>query len=685
MKIAALALAGMRGWPDLELPAVSPGLNVVSGPVGSGKTTLADFLAHTLFGRLPADGATVSDTPEGEAIVESRGGQFRLRRYHDGTRVGRLTVASLSGEPVERDTVQRLLGGLPPSLLARVYACGFSAPPQVDRLVAREFAREFQAHIGGPQSARKAADLAARRDALAAELETRIAGQRRASGDLEQRRRELERQIREAERAAAALELRLRAVETALAETDSRLRYRRLELNTELRWQVADASEWEPQLAELDQEIARWRATLADLARREASVRSQLAQVQASDTAGISVNEQRAWMAVARQLTADLEGEVARLARASASQQCVCRDAHPRLRPLVETLARQLNRLEAMVDAQQRSASAADWTDEAEHLQRSQAELRRQLEHLLDRRQALLDAANSSRRRAADDLSESWPETFSAADAEQLEQRRLELEQERFALVEKIRDQHEALRGWRSDRSDTDRQRAALLSARSIEHVQRELADVQRKLELATAGGATASENPAWSDEPWRASDYLAQLTDGRLVRLELGDGGQRAWAVRQTGEAVALESLTLAERDQVYLSFVLALVAAIARRGVHLPVVLDDPFVRLDERGTAALAAVLADFSRQGHQLLVFTGQKSAAERLASLGARMHELVSLRRWKREEDPPTHEQAARWSDELVESVERQPAPKPIRKARKLSKGSGRKKGSRDAA
>ena len=264
MKITSLALRGLRGWPELEFGPLAAGLNGFSGPVGSGKTTLAELLSHVVYGKLPTNG-NLELSPEGEAVAERDGVHFRLRRHHDGTRLGRLTVASPDGEPVDSETVRRLVDGLPRDVLQRYYTVNFATPP-VDGAGAAEFVRAFQALVtGGAEANRKASELAARRDALAQELETRIAGERRISTELDHRRRELDRQIRELDQAETALELRLRAVEMALAETDARLRYRRLELNTELRWQIAEAAEWETQLAELDGEIARWRATLADL------------------------------------------------------------------------------------------------------------------------------------------------------------------------------------------------------------------------------------------------------------------------------------------------------------------------------------------------------------------------------------------------------------------------------------
>jgi uncharacterized protein YhaN len=221
---------------------------------------------------------------------------------------------------------------------------------------------------------------------------------------------------------------------------------------------------------------------------------------------------------------------------------------------------------------------------------------------------------------------------FTAADAEQLEQRRVELEHQRFRLLEELREHKGKIRDLRAQRDTVERQRAALLSARSIEHVQRELADVQRKLEQ-TASGATLSTEPAVAVEsPHRASDFLAQLTNGNLVRVELVDRGRRGRVVDRAGETRPVESLSAMEHDQVYLSLCLALHAAAAQHGAWLPLVLDEPFIRLDGHGIASLAAVLDGFARQGHQILIFTGQQAATERLLSLGINVNDIAGLRK-----------------------------------------------------
>jgi hypothetical protein len=659
MKLDSLMLRGAKGWPDVILPPLTPGLNVLYGPDGAGKTTLAELLGHVLYGKLPGQPIV----PAGEVVVTTASGRFRLRRWHaddvmqrEGAAASRLTIAALDRAKVDGETVRGLLGGISPGLLGRLCTIGFDTTPHVDATLAAEFAREFRG-LAGESDAKyggRTAQLAARRDLLAKVLETQIAGERRTSGELDRRQRELDARIRDSERDAAALDLRLRAVESALAETDARLRYRRLELNAELHWREADSGEWQTQLAELDAKIAHWRTMLADVAQREADVRVRLTETQPGRVPEAALGEQRAWLAVARQLAADLAGEVARLARASAigpgeaREQDAGNDAHSRLRPIVETLARQLDGMERLLIQQQQANQATAATGEAEQLARMQAALRGQLDFLLDRRQALARGTAAGRiespifeigdTRGKECTPPIARRSLSAADAEQLEQRRLELEQERFEVTNRIRARRTELRDLCCKRSTMDQQRAALLSTQSIEPMHAELKSVQHELERAASFAAPTT----WDtrvDQPGRASDYLAQLTDGRLVRLQLSDVGQYAVAVRESGVSTPLELLPAAERELACLSFALALVSAAARRGVGLPLVLDNPFLRRDARGTAALAAVLNEFGRQGHQVVALTGQPTAAARLKSLGVQVHDLIELRRWRRDEEP----------------------------------------------
>jgi DNA repair exonuclease SbcCD ATPase subunit len=648
MRIVGLKLQADGAWPGLEWYGVAPGLNALYGPKGTGKTTVADFLGHVLFGKRPANVTSVvrGGTPQGEATVDSGLGMFRLRRYHESPSSARLTVAALDDSPVGEGTIRDLVGGLSPTVLAPLCAVGFADAPQVSRLLSPEFVRETQSfggrhHLHG---GRRTVELAARRDLLAQELETRIANERRVSTELDGRWRELDRRLRHEQQQKLTLEQRLHAVETALAETDARLRYRRLELNIELHRQWDPPVDLGPQLAELDAQIAQWRKALGDLSQRETAVRGELSQIKPEQgPLRATLTDQTAWLTVARQLAADLSGEVARLARASDSQRCVCGVAHPRLRPIAETIERQLDVLESLIAQERSGLRAGELAAEIENLGRTQCELRHYLEQLLDRRESLSRSTLASHSvvaspasSEASDLTSAVADhataTFSAADAQQLESRRQELEQERFDLVNQLRDEARTLRDLRSQRDVVERQRAALLSARSIEHVQRELADVQRRLEQAASGLSRHGELSISAAHVLQASDFLAQLTDRGIVRLILEDHDRQPRAVDRNGRTLAVESLAPEQRDQVYLSVCLALLSAAAEHGIWLPLVLDEPFLRLDASATAALAAVFDDFCRRGHQVIVLTDRVDAVDRLTSLGAAVQNIGDLRR-----------------------------------------------------
>jgi energy-coupling factor transporter ATP-binding protein EcfA2 len=128
-----------------------------------------------------------------------------------------------------------------------------------------------------------------------------------------------------------------------------------------------------------------------------------------------------------------------------------------------------------------------------------------------------------------------------------------------------------------------------------------------------------------------RASHFLARLTEGELVRLQLGDATGVAQVVTKSGDLLSVDALWSTQRDQVYLSLCLALISALGRHGARLPLVLDEPFARMDARSSAAMVDVLHAFAARGQQVLVFTAEREAAERCASLGANVVDMQSLR------------------------------------------------------
>ncbi len=104
------------------------------------------------------------------------------------------------------------------------------------------------------------------------------------------------------------------------------------------------------------------------------------------------------------------------------------------------------------------------------------------------------------------------------------------------------------------------------------------------------------------------ASIYLAKLTSGKYTRIWTPLANDILLVDTEDSTALPVEVLSRGTREQLFVSLRLALVAAFARRGIHLPMILDDVFVNFDAGRTKIAVSVLREFAREGHQLLVFT-----------------------------------------------------------------------------
>jgi hypothetical protein len=100
----------------------------------------------------------------------------------------------------------------------------------------------------------------------------------------------------------------------------------------------------------------------------------------------------------------------------------------------------------------------------------------------------------------------------------------------------------------------------------------------------------------------------MRQLTDGKYTRIWTPLAHDILFVDNAEGQPLSVQVLSRGTREQLFVSLRLALVAAYARRGIHLPMILDDVFVNYDAGRTRTACSVLREFAKQGHQLLVFT-----------------------------------------------------------------------------
>ena len=118
------------------------------------------------------------------------------------------------------------------------------------------------------------------------------------------------------------------------------------------------------------------------------------------------------------------------------------------------------------------------------------------------------------------------------------------------------------------------------------------------------------------------ASNYLERLTEGKYTRIWTKLIGEELLVDNRDDETIPVDKLSRGTREAVYLSLRLALVAAYARRGATIPMILDDVLVNFDGQRAHAAAEVLYDFSRNGHQILMFTCHEHMRDMFHSLGA---------------------------------------------------------------
>jgi uncharacterized protein YhaN len=148
------------------------------------------------------------------------------------------------------------------------------------------------------------------------------------------------------------------------------------------------------------------------------------------------------------------------------------------------------------------------------------------------------------------------------------------------------------------------------------------------------------------------ASKYMSQLTGGKYTRIWTPLAHDILFVDTAEGQPLSVQVLSRGTREQLFVSLRLALVAAYARRGIHLPMILDDVFVNFDAGRTRTACAVLRDFAKQGHQLLVFTCHEHVWRMFQEL------KVETRRI-----PNRHGEVK----DVVETPQAEPAPEPVPK------------------
>ena len=245
--------------------------------------------------------------------------------------------------------------------------------------------------------------------------------------------------------------------------------------------------------------------------------------------------------------------------------------------------------------------------------------------------QAIIELQESQLAAACDgicDIEVLWKE-LDGVTSDQLDAERQRLEDQCAKHDEKIREISE-------QRGRLGEQLLTLASDRRDAHVQLELARIRQRIkqsisrwhDLACTSQLLESirrcyehqRQPAALQE---ASLYLERITEGRYRRVWTRLDQETLCVDDAQGKSKPVSALSRGTREPLMLSLRLALVSQFARRGIYLPIVLDEVLVHFDLQRARAAAELLKEFALAGgHQIFMFTCHKHLVSLFTELGA---------------------------------------------------------------
>lgn len=318
------------------------------------------------------------------------------------------------------------------------------------------------------------------------------------------------------------------------------------------------------------------------------------------------------------------------------------------LRRLGKGLVRHRSGMTRLRDERRQWFEQLGLADETEFHKRVERHAR--LQELVARRQSLQDeisaalAGRGSEQRLAELLAEP---------ASLLRQRHQQLQDRLQACQVQLRQRYEK-------RGQIQEQLRQLAEDRSLAEKHLALASVEHRLEMAIRQWQAVSvtygvlqlvrrqyEATRQPETLQEASQYLAQMTDGRYTRVWTPLSEPVLRVDDSAGRSHAVENLSRGLREQLFLCLRLSLVSGYAQRGIRLPLLLDDVLVNFDRRRAEAAVGVLNTFAQKGHQVLVFTCHDHLAEAFAGHG------VPVRQLPIRDEPAEHEVKTLARDRLL--------------------------------
>ena len=117
------------------------------------------------------------------------------------------------------------------------------------------------------------------------------------------------------------------------------------------------------------------------------------------------------------------------------------------------------------------------------------------------------------------------------------------------------------------------------------------------------------------------ASAYMHRFSSGRYHKIWAPLGEDFLCVDDEFNRTFRVEQLSGGTREQLFLAIRFALGREFARRGIELPMVMDDLFVNFDEERTESAVDCLIELANDGQQVLFFTCHQHLAEMFQKKG----------------------------------------------------------------
>jgi hypothetical protein len=671
VQIAKLQIDRFGAWTDLVLGPFSSGANVYWGQETTHRAALIDFIRSVLYGFDDSvRGACLTGGPRdagGSLALNVPAGLLIVHRHDSGDPPGRLIIEGETGLLLNGHRLESLTEAVPPSVFDRVFVADFHHRRETSELIDAAVEQGLTV-IGGHGDAGRLEPLRQRLSQHRHLLGELTAGDLSLGGLLERRRRlrldiealevTAQQQVERDSQRRRQMQIELVDLQQRLDELQSQLRqldaeretrteerqHRAVEIQQMLFDRQQSVIERRQRLAETDAQLKRWEQVLRDVElRRE--------RLQADHEAGGLADD---GAVDPRQPLRQLEEQIEQIHAAALvlepgddPRSCHCQELRSQLVSTLHAMRDGVYRLCNQLNLWEASARRSEASGELNQMRRCENELRQAIQGLSLRRQRWAaelcsmaprgHALNTSHADlcycAEHPIESDWmweadhpgdldEELLSVLDSEidRLDGRRQgvladidEVERELGELRERL--EHEPHR----DESNSLRQRLEGKQA-ELQQLERQICDGEKRRDLLAAIAEMENEIRTLeaATEPGeilrQAGDLLRQMSLGELQQIAVTP--ERNLLVRShRGTRLALADLKPAQQDQLHLSVCLAVVAALARRGTRLPLILHDPLLRHDGPRAEAIADTLHEFAAGGHQILLLLGSGAAAQ----------------------------------------------------------------------